>query len=253
MKNMIALLCLAVFPAAAAAAQEQPQTIWTDLAASRSSSLLQGQGGQVAEEEFLIPNMRASLSVFGRVSFPGETLATNSGVSYWDILNPGLGFSVEGDILAELAPHWLMGGYVTVGWDWFKGQDDVDMGTGEFFTFDRMKMTTVIVGLKVVERVGPYIMWEGHMGGGYVRYGSLMYTDVTAAPVPGLQFFQPVTRGVFEIGGRVGFGDRRFTFDLGLGIRIMGAMSPGANANPIVVDPDFFYTYVFEAGLTLRF
>src|SRR6185436_16221071 len=149
-----------------------------------------------------VPHMRAAISAYGRASFPGTTFVTISGVTYADVLNPGLGVSVEGELLAELAPFWMLGGYVTVGWDWFKGQDNVDMGTGEFFSFDRMTMTTVIVGIKVVERVGPYVTWEGRMGGGYVRYGQLTFTNVTGAPVPGLQFFRPVTRGVFEIGGR---------------------------------------------------
>ena len=159
---------------------------------------------------------------------------------------------MEADLLAEIWPHCAVGGYLSVGWDWFQGQSNVDMLSGQIASFNKMDMTTVIVGAKVLERVGPFITWEGRIGGGYVRYSQLTYTDVSAPPpLPGLQYFRPISRGVFEIGGRVAFGDRHVCFDLGLGLRAMGAMSPGTDYSGFT-PPEFFFTYMFEVGLTLR-
>src|SRR4029077_7327490 len=55
----------------AAAAEDGDQLLWTDLA-GRPLAALQETGGQVTEEWYS-PKVRASLSVFGRVSFPGST------------------------------------------------------------------------------------------------------------------------------------------------------------------------------------
>jgi len=74
MKNMLAILTLALCPAVAAAQDSSP--VWADLAGSRPSSIFQGKGGQVAaaeDEEFIVPHMRAAISAYGRASFPGTT------------------------------------------------------------------------------------------------------------------------------------------------------------------------------------
>ena len=92
------------------------------------------------------------------------------------------------------------------------------------------------------------------MGIGLVHYGSLGFTDVTG-PIPdsGLQFFRPVTHGLFDLGGRVGFGSPHVTFDLGIDFRFMGSQAPGRDVNHDVVDPDFFFVFAIDLGVTFRF
>jgi hypothetical protein len=250
MKNILAISTLALFPTLAAA--QESVSLRADLPDSRAFLMQGGRGGQVVEEE-VMPHVRGSISIYGRAVFAGYTMVALNGITYSDILNPGLGVSIEADLLTEIAPHWAVGGYLSVGRDWFQGRAGVDMLTGEVFSFDTMVQTSVIVGAKVLENVSPFITWEGRIGGGFVRSSQLTFTDLTSGPPnTGLEFFRPVSRGVFEIGARVCFGDRHAVFDVGFGMRVTGPMSPGADVFSPPVLPDFFFTWMLELGLTFR-
>jgi len=231
---------------------ELPATLDAELPGPSLSS--RWLGVDLLQEE-IAPRLRLALSLYGRVDFPGGTdVSADGSVGHSDIFDIGYGLNVELSLMSQLSPHWAMVGYLSVGWDRFSGASDVDMGTGEFFSFDNQDITTFILGGKVLHRFGPAFFWEGRMGIGLVHYGSLGFTDVTG-PIAdsGLQFFRPVTHGLFDLGGRVGFGSPHVTFDVGIDFRFMGSQAPGRDVNHDVVDPDFFFVFAIDLGVKFRF
>ena len=235
----------------AAAAQDDARTLWADLGATRPFATLQEQGGQVTEEWYS-PRLRASLSVFGRVSFPGDTDVTIDGLWYSDFFDVGWGVTVEGDLLSFVTPHWGVGGYLSVGWDTFSG-NTLHFANGDSVNVDNMDLTTVIVGVKVVQRASPFVLWEGHMGVGVVHYDKVEWSGIdTGVPFSNEELFRPITRGVFEIGARIGAGNRNVQADFGFGFRYMGGAARGKDVTNFV-DPDLLFTFMLELGLTIRF
>ena len=200
------------------------------------------------------PNLRFALSIEARLDVPGDTSVDSfDNIAYSDIFDVGYGLSVEASLMSWLTPHWAMGGYLAVGWDRFSGASNVDMGTGEFFTFGDQDTVTVIVGGKILEKFAPFWFWEGRMGIGLVHYGQLTFTDVTTpVAVSGLQFFKSVNHGLFDLAGRLGVGDSRITFDVGLDFRFMGAEARGRDVSNVVA-PDFFFVFAIDLGLSIRF
>jgi hypothetical protein len=204
-------------------------------------------------QEEIAPNLRLTLSFYGRIDVPGDTDVTVDHVAYSDIFDIGYGLNVEASLLSWVTPHWAMGGYLSVGWDRFSGASDVDLQTGEFASFDDQDVVTVIVGGKMVHKISPFFFWEGRMGVGLVHYSGLTFSDVTTpVAVSGLQFFRPVNHGLFDLGARAGWGNPRITFDVGLDFRFMGSEARGRDVSN-AVDPDFFFVFAIDLGLTLRF
>jgi len=238
----------------AVAAQDDAQSLWADLGATRPFVSLQEQGGQVTEEWYS-PKLRASLSVFGRVSFPGNTDVTIDGLWYSDFFDVGWGVTVEGDLLTFITPHWGIGGYLSVGWDTFTG-NTLHFANGDFVNVDNMDLTTAIVGVKFVQRASPFVLWEGHMGLGIVHYDKVDWSGVDSSTTPSTfsneELFKPITRGVFEIGARIGAGNRAVQADFGFGFRYMGGAARGKDVSNFV-DPDLLFTFMLELGLTVRF
>ncbi len=205
------------------------------------------------QEEFA-PNLRFGMTISARVDVPGDTSVDSiDNIAYSDIFDVGYGVAVEANLLSWLTPHWAVGGYVAVGWDRFTGASNVDMGTGEFFSFNDQDVLTVIVGCKILQKIAPFWFWEGRMGIGLVHYGDLTFSDVTnPIPVTGLQFFKSSNHGLFDLAGRVGVGNSRVTFDVGLDFRFMGGEARGRDVSNIV-DPDLFFVFALDLGLSLRF
>ena len=235
----------------AALAQEDAQALWTDLGGTRPFLASQEQGGLVVEE-WTSPRVRASLAVIGRASFPGNTNVTSDGLWYSDFFDVGWGFSVEGDLISFFTPEWGVGGYLSVGWDEFTGQT-LHFSNGDFVSVDNMDLSTVIVGAKLVQRVGPFVVWDGRLGVGIVHYSKVDWSGVdTGIPFSNEELFRPVTRAVFELGGRIGVGSRNVQVDFGFGFRAMGGAARGADVSALV-DPDVLFTFMLELGLTVRF
>ncbi|RPH41724.1 MAG: hypothetical protein EHM91_09910 [Planctomycetota bacterium] len=237
-----------------AIAQDSP-ALWTDLQGSRPFSALQepgrGQGGQVVEEWYT-PRTRLSLSIYGRVSFPSDTQVTIDDLWYSDFFDPGLGLSVEGDLLAYMAPTWGIGGYLSVGWDSYSG-NTIGFSPTDQVKPEDMELTTGIIGIKVLQRVSPFVIWEGRMGLGAVRYSSVNWSGLDAGvPFSNEQLFQSITRAVWEIGGRIGVGNPHIEGDFGFGFRVMGGASRGRDVSNFI-DPDILTTFMLELGVTVRF
>jgi hypothetical protein len=248
---LLPLVFVSALPAAAAA-QDDAKTMWGDLAATRTvAPSYQEQGGQVVEEWYS-PRLRAALSVYGRVSFPSSTNVTADGLWYSDFFDVGWGVSVEGDLISFVTPQWGVGGYLALGWDEFTGQT-LHFFNGDFVNVDNMDQVSVIVGGKIVQRVSPFVTWQGYMGVGFLHYDAVNWSGVDQGiPFSNEQLFKPINRAVFELGGRVGIGSRNFQVDLGFGFRWMGGAARGADVSNLI-DPDVFYTFLLDLGLTVRF
>lgn len=260
MKMLLALVALSAAPAAALAQDANP--FYVDLAGTRTAAEVQVQDPPAhgrerrvvhAEDEWDSPRMQFLLGIDARIDFPGGGDVTVFGDSYGDILDIGYGVNVEASLITWVHSHWGVGGFLSVGWDRYEGTSNFELPTGEVFSFDTWDHTTVLVGGKVVERVSPFIYWEGRIGVGIVHMGEMTFTDETVAPFDhGLQFFRPVTRGVFDFGGKASFGTPRITFDLGLDFRFTGPAARGSDVTN-VVDPEAFFSFALSLGLSLRF
>ncbi|HLY75503.1 MAG TPA: hypothetical protein VKU80_15380, partial [Planctomycetota bacterium] len=151
-----------------------------DLAEPLPDPALSARGAEfnLMQEEFA-PNLRFGMTISARVDVPGDTSVDSiDNIAYSDIFDVGYGVAVEANLLSWLTPHWAVGGYVAVGWDRFTGASNVDMGTGEFFSFNDQDVLTVIVGGKILQKIAPFWFWEGRMGIGLVHYGDLTFSDV---------------------------------------------------------------------------
>ena len=253
-KPLLALLFIGAL-SSAAAAQDSAEVLWADLAGTRALSSVQetsGQAGGQVSEEWYSPKLRGSLSVYARASFPSSTEVTVDGLWYSDFFEWGAGVSIEGDLLTFVTPHWGVGGYVSVNWDRFYGET-LHFFNGDVLNVGDMDMETVIIGAKVLQRVSPFVYWEGRLGVGWVHYERTTWSGVDAGtPFADEELFKSIDRFVFELGGRIAAGSRHVQVDFGFGMRWMGGAARGADVSSFI-DPDVLITFMLELGLTVRF
>ncbi|HLF92614.1 MAG TPA: hypothetical protein VJB14_04080 [Planctomycetota bacterium] len=237
MKKMIWALVLAACPATAAAAQEFSMPWGTEWGVAR---------------ERLGRHTSGSVALYGRASFPGDSDVTQDGVTYADLFDPGLGFSVEGDVLVDMTHDWSVGGYVSVGWDTFVGVREVD-DFGDTLEPDTMELFSAIAGAKAVGTFDPHFFWEGRVGLGVVHYDAVEADFILSGTTfADQEFFRTSDRAVFELGGRIGMGTPHVAIALGMGFRIMGGPSRGKDVTNFI-DPDPLVTFMLELGVMVRF
>jgi hypothetical protein len=194
----------------------------------------------------------ASIALYGRVSFPGDSEVTQDGVTAADLFDPGLGFSIEGDVLIHLAHDWSVGGYLSIGWDTFQGVRNVD-DFGDTLIPDQLDLFSVIVGGKAMGTFDPLFFWEGRIGLGFVHYDAVKADFILGGVTYGDQeFFKASDRAVFEMGGRIGMGTPQFAVDLGMGFRVMGAPGRGKDVTNFIA-PEALVTFMLELGVMVRF
>lgn len=236
--------------------KQEARTLWADPPAEFQNEPgprggPRGKGGQVTEEWYA-PNVRGALSVFGRVSFLSDTDVTFDHLWYTDFFDTGYGFTVEADLLTFVAPYWGVGPYVSYNWDRFDG-NRIFFANGDEFEADNMTLNSVFVGGKVLQRLSPWMTWEGRIGLGLVTYSHVEWSGIdTGTPFSNEELFQRITRGAFEIGGRIGAGSPNIQAEFGFGIRIMGGASRGRDVTN-AIDPDYLTTFMLELGLSMRF
>jgi hypothetical protein len=160
--------------------------------------------------------------------------------------------TAELDVLTFVTPHIGIGPYVSYNWDHFDG-NTVGFISGDSATPDDMTLNSIFAGAKIVQRISPFVTWQGRMGLGVVTYSSVDWSGVdTGVPFGGEELFQRITRGAFEIGGRIGVGSRHIEADFGFAVRIMGGASRGRDVTD-AIDPEILTTFLLELGLTIRF
>jgi hypothetical protein len=249
MKNKLILASLALISASSIAAAQDARTLWSDAPALYQNEPPprnggRGKGGQVVEEWYQ-PSLRGSISFFGRVSFLSDTEVTIDHLWYTDFFDTGYGFSVEADLLSFVAPFWGVGPYVSYNWDRFDG-NRVSFSSGDEFEADEMTLSSVFLGAKVLQRISPWVTWEGRMGLGLVTYSKVEWSGIDAGtPFSNEELFQRITRGAFEIGGRIGVGSPHVQADFGFGVRIMGGASRGKDVTD-AIDPDILTTFTLD-------
>jgi hypothetical protein len=213
-----------------------------------------------------------SLAVQGRVAIPfgaadsgttfvsGNVIVIQNRMSYLDLFTPGLGFTVEADLMRRPPPPVpggppfertpAMGGYVAFECDWFGG----DSATDDFGTKvspDTMRLPQVYVGFKAEGTVEENFFGNVNVGLGAAHYPSLMARVQPAGlPATDREFFENAWAFAMELRMHFGWRAGPAAFVFGMGGRLF---SPPTAGPTISMDPRILWTLDFDLGLQLNF
>jgi hypothetical protein len=192
--------------------------------------------------------IEASMAIYGRLSGIAGVVDSDLDVNYNDLFGSGLGFVMEGEILGRVGRAWMIGGYLSVGWDSFDGKSDVD-SVGDTLTPDRMDLLTILVGFKAINEISKYFHWDLHVGLGAAHYGKVDGVFVTGGAPLDVTVFKASTAFAFDFGARIAVDSGPFFAALGMSIRVQGAPSNAdfdfGSRTPAIV--------AFELGIGVRF
>ena len=143
------------------------------------------------------------------------------GLGYDDLWTEGLGFAVEADFLGGVGRSWKLGGYVSVGFDSYAG-DDAETG-GDPLEVGTLTTSHLMVGFKVALAPDGGFYFDARIGFGTVLYaetdGTLLGTAVT--------IFDATSVGAGEIGVHFGYSWEGVLIAAGLSGRTQGAPDAG--------------------------
>jgi len=223
-----------------------------------------------AERETYRFGMSASLQ--GRVAIPfgaadrgdtfvsGNVIVITNRMSYLELFSPGLGFTIEADLMARPPPPrpeglpWerspAMGGYVALEWDWFDGGSATD-DSGTRIEPDTLRLPQVYVGFKAQGTVQDNFFGELRFGLGAAHFPSLKAKVAPVGFAPRtLEFFEEAWTFAMELRLHFGWKAGPFAFTFGLGGRLIAPPESGAG---ISMDPAELWTLDFEAGVQIGF
>jgi hypothetical protein len=194
-----------------------------------------------------------SLSLYGRLSIPGDTYVDSSGyMSYSDLFKAGGGFGLEAALLFHQAPHWRVGGYLSFGVDWFEGQSVLD-DVGDTLKPDTMTITTGLIGAKGRFLFGPGFFCDGYLGLGVAHYNAVDSTFVIGGvPLTGVELMAASNEFALESGMRIGWGTPHVAVLLGLGFRYLGVPVRGKGVTS-EISPEAFSTLTLDLGVQFTF
>lgn len=227
---------------------------------------------QIVGEERETYRFGMSASLQGRVAIPfgaadrgdtfvsGNVIVITNRISYLDLFSPGLGFTVEADLMARPPPPrpggvpWerspAMGGYVAFEWDWFDGGSATD-NAGTRIEPETLRLPQVYVGFKAQGTVQDDFFGELRFGLGGAHFPSLGATVQPAASLPSKQeFFQEAWTFAMELRLHFGWRAGPFALTFGLGGRLI---APPESGRGISMDPAELWTLDFEAGFQVGF
>jgi hypothetical protein len=243
-RSWTVVMMISLAPAAAWAQEQLASPIMTPALPNElaSAELLQERVG----------HLRMSLTLSARASIPGDGTVSTAGLFYSDLFNVGAGAGLEGDLMMGVGGGLEVGGYLSGTYDSFSGTSARD-DFGNEIDPDPLRVTTVMVGAKVLGHYGMGFFWEGFLGIGAAHYASTdaTLTDLGFAPVKG-QLFRSTTRGAFEVGGRAGWTGPHVGVEFGVSYRIMAGPQRGKDVTELI-DTDPFETMVLDVGLRIRF
>lgn len=174
-------------------------------------ALLGAGGTAAAQEVFVLPTKMELVSQSGmQKGRPGDTEWSSevylrysliggddgAGGKWSDDFSDGIGFRGEADFQYYLNQNWSIGGYLSIGVDFFGGK--TTSGT----TLDDWIVTPFAVGFKAKTYFGQGFFAEGYLGFGFVAYGPVDFTTSSGFSAP---LFDSTLAFAFEIGGRIGY------------------------------------------------
>ncbi len=222
------------------------------------------------DREYYRFGMSASLQ--GRVAIPlgsadrgdtfvsGNVVVITNRMSYLELFNPGLGFTVEADLMARPPPPdpnglpWerspAMGGYAAVEWDWFDGNSATD-DAGTKVSPEPLRLPQVYVGFKAQGTVEDNFFGELRFGLGAAHFPSLMAKVQPAGFIAtNREFFQEAWTFAMELRLHFGWRAGPFALTFGLGGCLI---APPESGPTISMDPATFWTLDFEIGAQVGF
>lgn len=196
----------------------------------------------------------------GIVIISGNTITILDHLDYSDLFNPGLGFTLEVDLMSRAPPPppgglpWSRnpdaGGYVALEWDWFGGGQAEDEA-GTTVRPDTLKITSVLVGFKAAGTVEGNFFGDARFGMGATHWPSL---DGKFRPQGGPNFrtelFEETWAFAMELRMHFGWKLGPFAFVFGFGGRLIGPPEPGPTVD---LDPDILWTFDLELGAEIGF
>lgn len=213
-----------------------------------------------------------SASLQGRVAIPfgaadrgdtfvaGNVIVITNRMSYLDLFSPGLGVTLEADLMARPPPPdpdglpWerspAMGAYVAFEWDWFDGDSATD-DAGTRIEPDTLRLPQVYVGFKAQGTVQDNFFGELRFGLGAAHFPSLMAKVSPAGFLPSnREFFQEAWTFAMELRLHFGWKAGPFALTFGLGGRLIAPPDSGPG---ISMDPAELWTLDLEVGAQVGF
>ena len=196
------------------------------------------------QEDLPDERTRVALTIVQRFSVPDGDLG--SGADYEDFFDFGYGLGVEVDYLMPAGLGWSYGPYLSVGWDWFTGQEETVQEIR--LEADPLAIFSVLVGLKGMVDVDPRFHVETRLGVGFSHFLStdaeLVGTGTT------LEFLDASTEIAGETGVRAVFHlGKLMKLDFGAGLRVRGSAEEGE----VPLNPKTMLQYMLDVGVGFRF
>ncbi len=169
-----------------------------------------GIGVSAFAQDFSLPTkMELSAQAGAQKARPGDTEWSSevlirysmiggddgAGGKWSDDFGDGIGFRGEGDFEYHIDSTWSIGGYVSIGVDFFPGKSSSGV------TLDDWLITPFMVGFKGKAYFGQGFFAEGYLGIGFVSYSAVDASGF-GATVPA---FDASLAFAFEIGGHIGY------------------------------------------------
>ncbi|HXX94086.1 MAG TPA: hypothetical protein VEN81_10655, partial [Planctomycetota bacterium] len=107
-----------------------------------------------------VGHLRFSLALLGRASIPGDGRVSQASLAYSDLFNVGGGVGLEGALMMPVGGGVELGGYLSGTYDSFGGKSATD-DFGNTIDPDPLRVSTVILGGKVIGHYGMGWFWEG--------------------------------------------------------------------------------------------
>jgi len=196
------------------------------------------------QEELPDDRSRVTMTIVQRFSVPDGDLG--SGVDYEDFFDFGYGLGVEVDYLMPAGLGWRTGPYLSVGWDWFTGQEETVQGVR--LEADPLAIFSVLVGFKGMLDVDPRFHLELRLGVGFSHF---LPTD---AEVVGTGTTVELLDASTELAGEAGlravfYLGKLMKLDFGGAVRMRGSAEEGE----VPLNPDTMLQYVLDIGVGFRF
>lgn len=211
---------------------------------------------RLPQEFRLDDDLSLTLGLWGRVTLIDGTVVDNfpfdDDVTYADIFDPGLGFRLEAGLLWTLAPGWQAGPLLSLGFDRYRGVRDVD-AFGDSVEPEDLESVSALVGFRGVMSDPSGFWGEMHVSGGILRWSDVDATfTISGTTTSGVSFFDGVSRGAFELGGKIGLQSGPLVVGIGTGLVVEGGPARGSDVTASV-DPTAVLGFYLELGVELSF